>query len=105
MPPNPPPWLARLNIVAFRQLSESFATYIIIVSHYEMLNLSQKKTYALREVHMDAMIINKNALHFEICLLAVSLVFKFNEGILQAVASSLVSNNFTRQNLSEAAED
>ena len=70
-----------------------------------MLNLSQKKTYALREVHIDAMIINKNALHFEICLLAVSLVFKFNESILQAVASSLVSNNLTGQNLSEAAEN
>jgi hypothetical protein len=54
---------------------------------------------------MDAMIINKNTLHFEIGLLAVSLMFKFNEGILQAVASSLVSNNLTRENGSKAAEN
>ena len=58
--------------------------------------IQAKGTYALGEVHMDAMIINKNTLHFEICLLAVSLMFKFNEGVLQAVASSLVSNNLTR---------
>lgn len=53
---------------------------------------------------MDAVVINENPLHLEICLLTVFLIFKFNKGILKAVASALVPDNFAGQDLTESAE-
>ena len=54
---------------------------------------------------MDAMIIYQNPLHFEIRLFTVLLIVKLNECILQAIASPLVSNNFTRYYLSKSREN
>jgi len=54
---------------------------------------------------MDAMIVNKHTLHLEICLFAILLVFELDECVLQAVSCSLVSNDFTGQNLPKTAED
>lgn len=42
---------------------------------------------------MDAMVVNQNALHLEICLLAILLVFEFDKTVLQTVTSSLVSDD------------
>ncbi len=54
---------------------------------------------------MDAVIINQDSLHFEICLFAVFLVFEFNECILETVTGTLVSNDFARDYRTETAED
>lgn len=51
------------------------------------------KAYTLREIHVDAMVVNQNALHLEICLLAILLVFEFDKTVLQTVTSTLVSDD------------
>ena len=53
---------------------------------------------------MDAVIINQDSLHLEIRLLAVLLVLKFNECILQAIFCTLVPDDFARHNGTEATE-
>lgn len=42
---------------------------------------------------MDAMVVNQNALHLEICLLAILLILKFDKTVLQTVTSTLVSDD------------
>lgn len=61
--------------------------------------------YTLREVNMNPMIIDQNSLHFEICLFTVLLVFEFDKSVLKAIASSLITNDLTRQDFPEAAEN
>lgn len=51
------------------------------------------------------MVVNQHALHFEVGLLAVLLMFKLDERILQAVARALVPNHLARQDGSEATKD
>lgn len=51
------------------------------------------------------MVIDQDALHFEICLFAVLLIFKFNEGVLEAVTSPFISNDLARENSPEPAEN
>lgn len=62
-------------------------------------------TYTLGEIDVDAMIVNQHALHFKVGLLAVLLVLKFDECVLQTVARALVPNHFARQDRSETTED
>jgi hypothetical protein len=40
------------------------------------------EAYTLREIHMNSMIINQNALHFKISLFTSFLFIKFDESIL-----------------------
>ncbi len=54
---------------------------------------------------MDAVFVDKDTLHFEICLLAVLLVFILDECILKAVTGPLVTNDFARDDSAEAAKD
>lgn len=54
---------------------------------------------------MDAVVVNQDTLHLEISLLAIFLLVKLNEGILQTVAGALVPNDLARQNRTKAAED
>lgn len=42
---------------------------------------------------MDSMVINEDALHLEICLLAVFLILEFDKSVLQAIPCPLVSDN------------
>ena len=44
---------------------------------------------------MYTVVVNQDTLHLEVGLLAVLLVFKLNECILQAVAGALVPDDFT----------
>lgn len=53
---------------------------------------------------MNTMVINKDPLHFEICLLAVLLILELDERVLKAVPCTLVSNDFAGKYLAEAAE-
>lgn len=39
-------------------------------------------THTLREIHVDAVIIDQNALHLEVGLFTILLMFKLNEGVL-----------------------
>lgn len=51
------------------------------------------------------MIVNQDALHLEVGLFAVLLVFKLDKRILQTVTRALVSNHLARQDRSKATED
>lgn len=51
-------------------------------------------TDALGEVHMDPVVIYEDSLHFEVGLFAILLVFKLDEGVLEAVPGPLVSDDF-----------
>lgn len=51
-------------------------------------------TYALRKVHVDAVIVDQNSLHLEVGLLTGFLIFELDEGILQTVAGAFVPNDF-----------
>lgn len=53
-------------------------------------------TYTLREIYVNAMIVNQNALHLEIRLFAILLVLEFDECVLQTVTSPFVSDDLTR---------
>ena len=57
---------------------------------------SEDFPYTLWKINMYPVIINENSLHLKICLLAVLLVLKFYKGILEAITSAFVPNNFTR---------
>lgn len=59
------------------------------------LEPSTEITYALRKIHVDAMVVNQHSLHFKVRLLAVLLVLELNERILQAVSGPLVADDFT----------
>lgn len=61
--------------------------------------------YTLREVNVNAMIVDEDALHFKVCLLAVLLVFEFDKGVLKTVTGPLVADNLAGQNLAKSAED
>ena len=54
---------------------------------------------------MYPVIINQYALHFEIGLLAVLLVLKFDKGVLKALACALLSDNLTRKNFAKSAKN
>ncbi len=51
------------------------------------------------------MIVYQDPLHLEVCLLAVFLILKLNECILEAITGTLVSNDFARHYGSETVED
>ena len=53
---------------------------------------------------MNSMIINQNTLHFEICLLAVLLALELDKGILKAIASAFVANDFAGYDSAKTAE-
>ena len=67
--------------------------------------MNGRTTYTLGEIDMYSVIIYQYALHFEICLLAILLILKLYECILQAVTGPLVSNNFARDDSAEPGED
>lgn len=50
--------------------------------------------YTLGEIDVDPMVVDEHSLHLEIGLLAVLLVLKLDERILQTVTGALVSNDF-----------
>lgn len=62
-------------------------------------------TYTLGKVNVDAVVIYQDPRHLEIRLLAILLVFIFDESILQAVARSFVPYHFTGHNGPETAEN
>ena len=62
------------------------------------------QTYTLREIHMDTVIINQDAFHLEVGLLAVLLVFKLNKSILQAIPRFLVPNHLAGKYGAKPAE-
>ena len=51
------------------------------------------------------MVVDEDALHLEVCLLAVFLILKFDEGILKTVAGALVPYNLTGETFAKSAED
>lgn len=59
----------------------------------------------LRKVHVNAVIVNEYSLHFEVRPLAVFLVRKLDEGVLQTVPRLLIADDLARQDLAEARED
>ena len=61
-------------------------------------------TYTLREVHVDTVVIYQDALHLEVCLLAIFLILKFDERILKALTRPFVSNDLARYDSAEATE-
>lgn len=54
---------------------------------------------------MNPMIIYQYSLHFKVGLLTSLLVLKLNKSVLKAIASSLVSDNFARQDGSKTTEN
>lgn len=46
---------------------------------------------------MYAVIINQDAFHLEVGLLAVFLILELNKGILQAISCFLITNHLTRK--------
>ena len=62
-------------------------------------------THTLGEVNVNTMVVDEDPLHFEICLLAVLLILEFDECILKTVSCTLVSDDFTRKDFAEAAEN
>lgn len=54
---------------------------------------------------MDAVVVNQNALHFEVGLFAGGLVFEFYKGVLERVAGAFVSNYFAGEDFAETGED
>lgn len=52
-------------------------------------------TYTLREVDVDAVVVNQHSLHLEVGLFAILLVVELDERILQAVTRALVANDLT----------
>ena len=61
--------------------------------------------YALREVNVNTMIVDQDALHLEVGLLTVLSMLKLDKGVLKAIARSLLSNHLAREDLAETAED
>lgn len=53
---------------------------------------------------MYAMVVDKHALHFEICLFTGGLVFVFDECVLETIACAFVADYFAGQDLAETAE-
>ena len=53
---------------------------------------------------MYSVVVDQNTLHLEVSLLTILLVLKFDEGVLEAVLGSLVSNDFTGNNLAKPTE-
>ncbi len=53
---------------------------------------------------MYAVVIYQHPLHLEICLLAILLILKLDERILETVTSTLVANDFARHYSTETAE-
>jgi hypothetical protein len=53
---------------------------------------------------VDAMVIDQDALHFKVCLLAGSLIFIFDERVLKGIVGSLVADYFAREDRAKAAE-
>ena len=51
------------------------------------------------------MIIYQYALHLEVCLLAVLLIFELNKSVLQAVTSPLVSDDLAGNYCAEPTEN
>lgn len=54
---------------------------------------------------MDAVVVDQHALHLEVGLFAVFLIFKLDKRILQAVPRALVPDHLARQDSSKATED
>lgn len=59
----------------------------------------------LREIYVDAPVINQHIVHFEISIFARFLLFEFDEGILHRISADFVSNNFTGFDFTEATEN
>jgi len=53
---------------------------------------------------VNAVIIDEDALHLEVCSLAIFLGGELDERVLQAIAGCLVANNLARQDFTEARE-
>lgn len=51
------------------------------------------------------MIVNEYALHLGIGILAIFLILKLDEGVLQTFAGPLISDHLTGENLTEATEN
>jgi hypothetical protein len=60
---------------------------------------------ALTEVNVDPAVVDKDIVHFGVCLLAASLFFKLDESILEAVARLFVADDLAAEDLTEPAED
>lgn len=60
---------------------------------------------ALREIDMDAVVVDEHAFHFEVGLFALLLGREFNECVLQAVACVLVPDDLAVENLAKAREN
>lgn len=54
---------------------------------------------------MDAVVVDEDALHFEIGLFAGGLFGVFDEGVLETVAGTFVTDYFAGEDGAEAAED
>jgi hypothetical protein len=54
---------------------------------------------------MYAVVVDQNTIHLEIGLLAILLVGVFNEGVLQAITCTLVSNDLTAKDLAKSRKD
>jgi hypothetical protein len=49
----------------------------------------------LGEIDVDAVVVDKHTLHFEIGLLTVLLIIELDKCILQTVTGTLIANHFT----------
>lgn len=53
---------------------------------------------------MDAVVVDQDALHFEIGLFAGGLVFVLDECVLQGVSGAFVTDDFTGEDFAESTE-
>lgn len=53
---------------------------------------------------MYTVVVDQNTLHLEISLFTIFLILKFDEGVLEAVLGSLVSNDLTGYNFAKSTE-
>jgi hypothetical protein len=54
---------------------------------------------------MDAMVVNEDALHFEVCLFARGLFGILDECVLKTVVGAFIADDFARKDCAEAGED
>ena len=94
IPPKPPLCPARFEFVEFLHVSDNLETFLRLLV-WQMMLIRNRGSYTLREINVDAMIIDQDSLHLEIRLLTVLLFFKLNKSVLQTVAGALIADDFT----------
>lgn len=92
-------WLITISL--FQVIKVQFATIAIDTAAFATPSYLG---YRLREVDMDAPVVNEDIVHFKIGCLARFLIFKLHKGVLQRVACLSISYHFAAFNNAKATK-